>query len=368
MKKILVFGMTENPGGMESVIVNYYRAIDKEKYQFDFLCNSFEKVAYEDELIALGGKTFHFPARSQDMKGYHKALKEFFEQHASEYHAIWVNVCSLANIDYLKLAKKYGIKKRIIHSHNSQNMDSKLRGLLHKWNKRSVEKYATDFWACSEDASIWFFKPELRDRVVLIHNAIDISKMSFDETKREDIRKNIGWQDAYILGNIGRLHFQKNQKFLLEVFSEVLNIIPEARLVLVGQGEDEMMLREKAKALGLEDKVYFAGVQYDIKGWLSAFDMFVFPSVFEGLGIVGLEAQANGMPVIASKDVIPEELRINSNFSFFSLSESANAWAKKIKDMKDDCSRESEDEILKNFTNAGYNIETEMKKLEGFFE
>ena len=114
MKKILVFGMTENPGGMESVIINYYRAINKNEFQFDFLCNSFEKVAYEDELIAMGGKTFHFPARSQDLKGYHKALTEFFKAHAKEYHAIWVNVCSLANIDYLKLAKKYGIKKEKI--------------------------------------------------------------------------------------------------------------------------------------------------------------------------------------------------------------------------------------------------------------
>lgn len=367
MKKILVFGMTENPGGMESVIINYYRAIDKEKYQFDFLCNSFEKVAYEDELIALGGKTFHFPARSQDMKGYRRALKDFFEQHASEYHAIWVNVCSLANIDYLKLAKKYGIKKRIIHSHNSQNMDSKLRGLLHKWNKRSIEKYATDFWACSEDASIWFFKPELRDKVVLIRNAIDLNKYAFNEAKRDQYRTNLGWQDNYIIGNIGRLHFQKNQLFLLDVFAEVTKCLPEARLVLVGQGEDETILREKTKALGLEDKVHFAGVQYDIKGWLSAFDMFVFPSVFEGLGIVGLEAQANGLPVIASKDVIPEELWINSNFMFYALSESATAWANKMVNMKQTYERASEQEIAKKFTDAGYNIDTEMNKLEELF-
>lgn len=368
MKKILVFGMTENPGGMESVIINYYRAINKNEFQFDFLCNSFEKVAYEDELIAMGGKTFHFPARSQDLKGYHKALTEFFKTHAKEYHAIWVNVCSLANIDYLKLAKKYGIKKRIIHSHNSQNMDSRLRGILHRWNKRSIEKYATDFWACSEDSSDWFYKPELKSKVVIIHNAIDLDKLSFDKEKRENYRSKLGWEKAYVIGNIGRLHFQKNQQFLLDVFDEVVKLLPEAKLVLIGQGEDEMMLREKVEKLSLQDKVYFAGVQYDIKGWLSAFDFFLFPSVFEGLPIVGLEAQANGLPVLASKDVIPNELMINKNFSFISLSENPRVWAEKIIEMKNGESRIVSDEINCNFTNAGYNIKTEIEKLEILFE
>lgn len=368
MKKILVFGMTENPGGVESVIVNYYRAIDKEKYQFDFLCNSYEKIAYEDELIALGGKTYHFPARSQNMSAYRKELTKFFEEHAKEYYAIWVNVCSLANIDYLKLAKKHGIEKRIIHSHNSQNMDSKLRGILHKLNKKKIEKYATDFWACSEDAADWFYKPELKDKVIMIHNAINIDKLSFDEEKRGKYRTELGWKDAYIIGNVGRLHFQKNQQFLLEVFCEYLKIDHKARLVLVGQGEDEEILKDKVYKLGIQDKVHFAGVQYDIKGWLSAFDFFLFPSVFEGLPLVGLESQANGLPVLASKDVIPEELCINSNFSFISLSESTKRWAEKIAEMKEKAPRIEGDEIAVNFTNAGYNIDTEIKKLEKLFE
>ena len=136
-KKVLVFGMTENPGGVESVIMNYYRNIDLKRVHFDFLCNSYEPIAYEDELTSNGAKCFHFVARSKNPIKYHKELKTFFKKHADEYSAIWVNVCSLANIDYLKLAKKYGISKRIIHSHNSENMDSKLRGKLHEYNKKS---------------------------------------------------------------------------------------------------------------------------------------------------------------------------------------------------------------------------------------
>ena len=368
MKKILVFGMTENPGGVESVIINYYRTIDRTKFQFDFLCNSYEKIAYEDEVLAMGAKTIHFPARSQDLKGYQRELTAFFEQHAQEYHAIWVNICSLANIDYLKLAKKYGIQKRILHSHNSQNMDSKLRGMLHQWNKKSVEKYATDYWACSEEAADWFFQGKLRENVIQIHNAISLDKVAFHKEKREKYRKELGWEDAYLIGNIGRLHFQKNQQFLLDIFAEVIKILPQARLVLIGQGEDETMLQEKADKLGLQDKVYFAGVQYDIQGWLSALDFFLFPSLFEGLPLVALEAQANGVPMLASDTAVPVRGRLNSNFCHMTLKEDAKLWAKKIMEMKEIYGRITGSEILEIFTQAGYNIETETKKIERLFE
>lgn len=155
MFRILVFGMTENPGGVESFLMNYFRHIDKSKIQFDFLCNSHEFIAYEEEIRSSGSRIFHITARSKHWKKYSKELKKVFAGHASEWDAIWVNVCSLANIDYLKMAKKYGITKRIIHSHNSQNMDSWLRGILHKWNRLCLAGYATDFWACSENAARW---------------------------------------------------------------------------------------------------------------------------------------------------------------------------------------------------------------------
>lgn len=367
MYKILVFGMTENPGGVESVIINYYRAIDKERFQFDFLCNSYEKVAYEDELISCGAKMVHFPARSQDAVKYKKELKEFFREHAYEYEAIWVNVCSLANIDYLKLAKKYGIKKRIIHSHNSQNMDSRLRGILHEFNKRVLNKYATDFWACSHEAADWFFKSGLKEKSVQIHNAINLSKMTFVIEKREQYRKELGWQDNFIIGNIGRLHFQKNQNFLLEVFAEIESVMIDARLVIIGQGEDEIQLKEKAEQLGVTEKVYFAGLQYDISGWLSALDFFLFPSVFEGLPLVSLEAQANGVIMLASETAVPKEARINKNFEILDLEKGIKAWAEKVIEMREYTHRIECKHIKANFIDMGYDIDTEVKKLETLF-
>lgn len=364
MNKILVFGMTENPGGVESVIMNYYRHIDRTKIQFDFLCNSYEKIAYEDEVLKLGAKTFHFPARSKNYFGYKRELNEFFQNHAKEYTAIWVNVCSLANIDYLVLAKKYGIPKRIIHSHNSQNMDGKLRGLLHQHNKKRIERYATDFWACSKDAAEWFYNEPMLSKSVLIHNAIDVDKMKFDPKAREKVRTQLGWNDCFILGNIGRLHFQKNQSFALDVFAKLVQSKPEARLVLVGQGEDEKILKEKISKLGIADKVYMAGMQSNPDEWLSAFDLFLFPSLFEGLSVVAMEAQANGVPVLASKGVIPSEVVINNNFLLYSLENGAEAWSMQILSRMEPIKREETVQIEKNFVAAGYEINHEKNRLE----
>ena len=169
--------MTENPGGVESFLYNYISEMNLAEFQFDFLCNSYEKVAYEDKLIQRGCKMIHFTARSKNYGKYRQEIQTFFGNHGKEYECIWVNVSSLANIDYLKYARKYGIPKRIIHSHNSKNMDSRLRGVLHHLNRLVIQKYATDYWACSEAASRWFYRDSLKDQVQIIHNAISTERI-----------------------------------------------------------------------------------------------------------------------------------------------------------------------------------------------
>lgn len=367
MYRVLVFGMTENPGGVESFLINYYRHIDRSKIEFDFLCNSYEPVAYEKELMELGGRCFHIIARSVDFRKYKSELEQLFKMHASEWDAIWVNVCSLANIDYLKIAKKYGIKRRIIHSHNSQNMDSKLRGLLHFYNKLNIGHIATDFWACSEDAAKWFYSGKEYEKRVIIHNAIDVDRLRFNEMKRNELRELYGWQDKIVIGNVGRLHFQKNQSFALDVFQSVLERNIDSELVFVGQGDDEKMLKDKARELRIDDKVHFVGVQSDICGWLSCFDVFLFPSVFEGLGIAALEAEVNGLPVLASSEVIPEEVKIIDNFRFISLSSSPIEWARNVLSALSD-SRVPFESVKKAFGDCGYDIEKEIIKLERLFQ
>ena len=365
MKRILVFGMTENPGGVESFLVNYYRHFDRSKLQWDFLCNSYEPVAYEDELLALGGRTFHIIARNKNPLKYRQELQSLYDAHAAEWVAVWVNVCSLANIDYLIMAKQYNIPKRIIHSHNSKNMDGRLRGLLHARNRTIIDRFATDFWACSKDAAEWFYRPDLMDRVHLIPNAIDVSQMSYREDDRDRIRQSLGIaSDEVVFGNVGRLHFQKNQSFAVDIFHEFHLKNPHSRLILVGQGEDEEKLRSKCNALGLETAVIFAGVQTDISAWLSSFDLFLFPSVFEGLGIAALEAQANGLPVLASSEVIPTDVKINPNVHFFSLQQNASSWAEVAASILSGDSRISDSGIITNFSSKGYEIQTAANILE----
>ena len=364
MHKILVFGMTENPGGVESFLYNYISEIDPKDFQFDSLCNSYEKVAYEEKLIKRGCKMIHFTARSKNYRKYKQEIRKFFSDHGKEYECIWVNVSSLANIDYLKYAKKYGIPKRIIHSHNSKNMDSWLRGEVHHLNRLVIEKYATDFWACSEAASDWFYKDSLKSKVRIIHNAISTERMQYDPGKRQQLREKLGFQDAYIMGNVGRLHFQKNQEFLLKIFAGTVNKIENARLVFVGQGEAEEKLKNLVAELGIEKYIYWAGVQKDICQWLSAFDLFVFPSLFEGAPIAALEAQANGLPMLMSEQAVPEACVLNGNCRRISLEAPEEKWTNELLYMVEHGKREEAAVIRKNFENGGYDIHTEVKKIE----
>ncbi|MDO5131716.1 MAG: glycosyltransferase family 1 protein [Eubacteriales bacterium] len=377
MYNVLVFGMTENPGGVESFLMNYYRRINPALFHFDFLCNSYNPVAYEEEILQKGGRTIHFTSRRENPIRFHRELGTFFKEHAGCYDAIWVNVNSLANIDYLKMAKKYGIPKRIIHSHNAQNMDTKLRGLLHEANRGQVGRYATDFWACSKYAAKWFYagrggKGKLRHPAVIIRNAIDVGKIQSGIEKRGEIRAALGWEDAYIMTCVGRLHFQKNQKFAVDVLAELLPVMPDARLLLIGQGEDEAMLRAHVKARNVEAQVCFAGVVEDVSGYLGAADFFLFPSVFEGLGIAGLEAQAAGLPTLAAKDVIPQDIAVTDLLRFCPLEAGPGEWARQVRQIRSfgQSARPAEADspvfgrIRDAFRRKGYDSVTEVRRLE----
>lgn len=332
MKRVLIFGMTENPGGIENCFMRYYRRIDRNRVQFDFLCNSYEKIAFEDEIIALGGHTFHIARRSEDYFRFKKELDIFFKEHAKDYSIIWVKVCSLANIDYLKAAKKYGIKTRIIHSHNTKNMDGKLRGLLHYINRLVIDKYATDFWACSIDAGKWFYNDKLMKKLVVINNAVDVESLRFNKGYRANLRKQYGLDNKIVIGNVGRLHFQKNQVFMLKLLAELVKINSNYHLVLIGQGPDEKMLKDLADSLGIKAYVTFTGVQQNVPEWYSAFDLFLLPSVFEGLCNALLEAQANGLSIIASDVSVPEEARIVGNITSLKLEDSKDKWVEAVTD------------------------------------
>lgn len=369
MYKVLVFGMTENPGGVESFLMNNYRNINSHKIHFDFLCNTINKIAFEDEILKNNSRIFNIYPRRKDPFRFRKELNDFFRKHANEYNCAWINLNTLVNIDYLKVAKKYGIKRIIVHSHNSRNMDTGFKGYitqkLHNLHKKQLQKYATDYWACSSFAAKWFYTNDLLKKVKIIKNAIDVNNFSFNEKKRQSLRQKLHLENNLVIGNVGRLHFQKNQMFILDVLSYLVKLNPKVRLVLVGQGADKEKLENRVNELNLQKYIIFAGVQDDIQEWLSTFDLFIFPSLFEGLGIAGLEAEANGLPIYASDKVIPQELKINSNFKFLDLGKGPQFWAHQIE--KTNFERENQETIEKNFQNSGYSIESSVQKLEKYF-
>ena len=364
MKKVLVFGITDTKGGVESVIMNYYRNINRDEIQFDFLCNN-EQVAYEDEITALGGTIYRVTARSKNVNQYKKDMIDFFTNHAKEYESIWVNICSLANIDYLKYAKKYGIRKRIIHCHNSQNMDSFLRGLLHRFNKVFLKNYATDFWSCSNDASKWFYSNSMinSDKYQVIKNAIDVDNFEFNEQIRKEYRAKLNLDNKLVIGNVGRFHFQKNHPFIIKVFNEIHKQKPESILLLIGTGPDEDKIKQMVNDFGLKDNVQFLGSRSDVPQLMMAMDGFLFPSVFEGLGIVAVEAESTGLKVFASSKVIPDDVNVDKNLYYaISLDESEKVWCDKIlEELSKEYNRKSNIELIKN---AGYDIKEEAVKLE----
>lgn len=364
MKRILFFGMTENPGGVESFLLNYYRHIDRNRIQFDFLCNTYQPVAYEEELKQLGARVYHITPRSENWYRFDKELKQLFRERKEDWDGIWVNVNSLANIDYLIHAKRAGIRKRIIHSHNSFDSNGKIRRVLHEVNKRRLHRYATDFWACSEEAARWFFNDSELRKAVIIHNAIDAESKRFDQEKRDRIRKQYGLDGCFVIGNVGRMHIQKNQEFLIDVFAGYHALNPQSRLVIIGQGAEEANLREKAKSLHLSESILFPGPQTDIQAWLSSFDLFCFPSRFEGFGIATLEAEANGLPVLASDCAMSEELRLNTNVRVLSLNQDISAWIKNLAELAETGREKDPEQIISRISAGGYDVKTETAKLE----
>lgn len=368
MTKVLIIGMTENPGGMESFVLNYLKRLDQTGLYFDFLSNTLNDIAYEDKFKEMGSNMYHIPPFGKSPIQYKRQLQKFFKEHASNYDAIWVHLNSLANIDYLRLAKAYNIPRRIVHSHNSQHMETGFKGtikrIFHNKNRNILKEYATDFWACSEGAADFFFEDSIRKGVEIIPNAIDVYKSQFNSKSRDHIRQQYDIApDTFVLGNVGRLHYQKNQEFMLEVFHALHNIEKNSKLILVGDGPDREMLRKKVNEYNLEEAVIFTGVQSNISEWLSSFDVFFFPSRFEGLSIAALEAQANGLPIITSTGVTTE-INITDLVTFLNLKEPISLWVETLLSFKGTPNRQAQDLIVRTFIDKHFEIGNESERLK----
>ena len=250
------------------------------------------------------------------------------------YDVLHLNIFQALPLAYLVLAKNKGISLRIAHSHNTMLRKSRTRALkmvIHRLARALFSRNASMLWACSEDAAKFMFPIELlkKREYQIVPNGIDLERFQLNSTERECIRRQLGLEDAFVIGNVGRLCEQKNQKFLLEVFAHIHDKDPSTRLLLIGEGEDSDRLKEKAERLQISDAVLFYGTTTEIERLFWAMDVFVFPSKFEGFGIVAIESQAAGLPTLCS-DRVPKEALASNLACQVPLSASVEQWAKRI--------------------------------------
>ena len=313
--------------GLETMLMNYYRHIDKNKVEFDFLTHREEEGAYDAEILALGGRIYHVtPIAPRHFGAYLKQLDAFFARH-HEYHIVHAHLDALSYFA-LHAAQKAGIPNRIAHSHVIQfNTDWKLP--LRLAARPLILNTATDLWGCSRNAVRFMFGRTVHLDAKVVPNAIDPSRFAFCSERREETREALGVSGRFVVGHVGRLVHEKNHKFLLRVFKQINLMDRQTVLILAGAGPLETSLRRQANDLKLGDSVLFVGQTEDVSSLLQAFDVFVMPSLHEGLGIAGIEAQASGLPIVFS-DNIPIEAKLSENVTFLSLCASPLFWARVI--------------------------------------
>lgn len=360
MSKIRVLQMigSLDVGGSQIMIMNIYRNINRKLVQFDFVIDRDEESFFKEEILRLGGKIYKLPKfNGKNFFDVTKAWDNFLNKH-KEYKIIHSHVRSYASI-YLPIAKNHGLKT-IIHSHSTSN-GSGFASAVKKVMQFPLRYIADYFFACGKDAGQWLFGRNTKFKI--LNNAIDTNVYKFDMAKRLEIRKSLGISDdTFVVGNVGRFMEVKNHSFLIDIFAE-LSKHKKAKMLLVGDGELRSEIEDKIKRLNLTDKVILTGFVDNVQDYLQAMDVFVFPSVYEGLGIVAVEAQATGLPVVCS-DVVPKESKITSIIKYIPLDKPVSFWEKCILKCTDGYERKDTTDKIKK---AGYDIHQTAQWLENFY-
>lgn len=349
--------------GIETMLMNYYRHIDKSRVQFDFLVNKPKKGDYDDEIRQMGGHIYLSPGLNPI--NYPKYLRFTDDIIKGDPDIRILHAHNEAMGLYaLSGAKKAGIEKRIAHAHNTRIIRD-YKYPLKIFCKQFLACCATDLWACGRDAGIYFFGAKRwKSGGMIMRNAIQTEKFLFSEENRLKIKKEFSLEDKLVIGHVGRFNVQKNHMRLLEIFSEVKKLKPEAVLFLIGEGELEDTSRRRASELGIADSVIFAGLKENVEELYSAMDAFVMPSLFEGLPVVGIEAQASGLPCIFS-DAVTDEVVLTENAIRLPLKADNRLWAKETVRLAEMNNQRSKGALC--VANAGYDIKKEAKRIEELY-
>lgn len=351
-------------GGIETMLMNYYRHMDHSKIQFDFLCNKKKKGAYDEEAQSMGARIFHTPGLNP--LNYYKYI-QFMQgliNNNPEYKVIEVHNGALGLLA-LHSAKFAGIPVRIYHAHGQGlNLDYKI---AYKWLcKKFIKFNMTHHFTCGIKAGEYYFGKRIMEtgNYEFIPNAINVEKFIYNDETRSILRKKYNLENKHVIGHVGRFMHQKNHKFLIEVFYKIAQKDKDAFLVLLGDGELQKKVSEQINSLGIQDKVLMIGNVPNANEWYQAFDLFILPSHWEGLPVVGVEAQAAGLPCIFSSS-ITQEIKLSDHASFISLKTSPKEWANEaISLLNSNCSRTNMHKLI---ADKGYDIKREAKKLEDLY-
>lgn len=366
MKRVLHSVSIMDRGGQETLWMNVFRKIDRSKLVFDFLVTSSKKGDYDDEIESLGGKVIYvgdnpYKGRISKYFGEIKIIKEFFKKH-SEYDTYHINTCHAFSTFFAVIgARLGGVPRVIVHSHNT----NAVRPKLHKLFRPILGLLSFEAMACSYEAGVWMFgkrKMKTGD-VIIVKNGIDTGIYKFDDNIRNKKRSELGIDDSTLLvGHIGRFNFQKNHTFLIDIFDEVTKLRPDSKLLLIGRGELEEEIKAKVEQKNLSDKVIFLGIRDDVNELLMAMDVFLFPSLFEGLSVVMVEAQATGINVVCSSSLTKDSF-LNDNILSIDLDRPSAHWAKEIIEFAQTTRCVKQDKIILK----GYDIIETSKMLQSFY-
>lgn len=361
-----------NRGGAESMIMNYYRAIDREKVQFDFLVHRKEKAAFDDEIESLGGKIYRFnPINPLFPYRYYHRLRNFFNMH-QEYKVIHSHLNTFSCFP-LKIAQEFNLPCRIAHAHiaidtinfasiitQKEGLKEGLKKIIKLQLKKRIHQHASHCFSCGEKAGKWLFGKNTS--FTTMNNAIDTSAFVYNRKDEADYKKLHNLEKSLVLGHVGRFTSQKNHSFLLKIFAALLRTGANGHLVLIGDGPLRNDLETEAKNLGIFNNVKFLGVRPDIPRLLQMLDIFVFPSFYEGLPVTLIEAQAAGLKIFAS-DTITKEVGLTGDIEFLSIEESAEFWANKILLENSFEKKDNREKIIR----GGYDIVANTHKIQEFY-
>lgn len=361
--RVLMLFTILNRGGAETMVMNYYRHIDRTKVQFDFIVHREERGAYEDEINQLGGRIYRMmPLRPWTIPQYKRQIRQFFDEHP-EYRIIH-GQCSESGLFFYEEAHRRGLPVIIAHAHSS-HVPFDLKLIFRTWMKHKMRPYLTHYFACGKDAAEWLFGKRLAKKAILLPNAIDTQQYIFSPSIRQEVRSQLGISDnCTLICHVGSFVKPKNHRQIVKIFNAYHKVKPNSKLMLLGDGPLKKEIQGQVSRLDLSDSVFFMGLREDVNQLLMAADEFLFPSIHEGFGIAFIEAQCTGLTCVIS-DGVPQEACMTDLVIRLSLSNKEEKWAEAI------CHQSAIHHDRSTYGNqiakAGYEINQNAQWLQSFY-